>query len=67
MNTTELSNLYLSQQSDITLLQESTDVVWVSIATYLVFFMQAGFAMLELGSVRHNNAQNILLKNFSHS
>ena len=64
MNTTELSNLYLSQQSDITLLQESTDVVWVSIATYLVFFMQAGFAMLELGSVRHKNAQNILLKNF---
>ena len=64
MNTTELSNLYLSQQSDITLLQESTDVVWVSVATYLVFFMQAGFAMLEVGSVRHKNAQNILLKNF---
>lgn len=33
------------------------------ISTYLVFFMQAGFAMLEMGSVRSKNAMNILIKN----
>ena len=30
---------------------------------YLVFFMQAGFAMLSAGSVRAKNAKNIILLN----
>ena len=30
---------------------------------FLIFFMQAGFALLEVGSVREQFAQNILLKN----
>ena len=29
----------------------------------IVFFMQSGFALLESGSVRHKNYQNILIKN----
>jgi Amt family ammonium transporter len=29
----------------------------------MVFFMQAGFAMLEVGSVNKKNTRNILLKN----
>jgi len=29
----------------------------------LVFFMQTGFAMLEVGSVDAKNTRNILLKN----
>lgn len=33
------------------------------ISTFLVMFMQAGFAMLEMGTVRSKNASNILLKN----
>jgi len=33
------------------------------ISAFLVFFMQAGFAMLEMGTVRSKNAQNILIKN----
>jgi len=33
------------------------------VSTFLVMFMQAGFAMLEMGTVRSKNAQNILLKN----
>ena len=32
-------------------------------SAYLVFFMQAGFAMLCAGSVRSKNVMNILLKN----
>lgn len=39
------------------------DEMWHLIAGALVFFMQAGFAMLEAGSVSHKNAINILFKN----
>ena len=44
-------------------LQSSIDLVWISICTYLVFFMQTGFAFLEGGVIRFKNVQNILLKN----
>jgi len=33
------------------------------LASFLVFFMQAGFAMLEMGTIRAKNATNILIKN----
>mmetsp|Transcript_12892 Transcript_12892/g.27205 ORF Transcript_12892/g.27205 Transcript_12892/m.27205 type:complete len:515 (-) Transcript_12892:142-1686(-) len=39
------------------------DILWLLFGTYLVFFMQAGFALLEAGSVRAKNTKNILLKN----
>ncbi|NJR69879.1 MAG: ammonium transporter [Synechococcales cyanobacterium CRU_2_2] len=39
------------------------DNVWVFIATILVVFMNAGFAMLEAGFCRQKNAVNILTKN----
>ena len=34
------------------------------LASYLVFFMQPGFAMVEAGLTRAKNAVNILAKNF---
>ena len=37
--------------------------VWFLIGAALVFFMQAGFAMLEAGFCRAKNAGNILMKN----
>lgn len=42
---------------------KSVDMVWVLIAAFLVFFMQAGFAMVEVGLTRSKNAGNILMKN----
>ena len=39
------------------------DTMWVLIATALVFFMQAGFAMVETGFTRAKNAGNIIMKN----
>jgi ammonium transporter, Amt family len=39
------------------------DTVWVVVATILVVFMNAGFAMLETGLCRQKNAVNILAKN----
>jgi len=65
----------LSQlQSDIQVLQqhvstqkanydESLDTIWMLLACMLVFFMHSGFSLLEAGSVRFKNTQNILAKN----
>jgi Amt family ammonium transporter len=40
------------------------DTLWVMIAAFLVFLMQAGFGMLEAGLVRAKNTCNILMNNF---
>lgn len=40
------------------------DTLWVMIAGSLVFFMNAGFGMLETGFCQAKNAVNILAKNF---
>jgi len=40
------------------------DTVWVLIAAFLVFWMNAGFALVESGLCRSKNAVNILAKNF---
>lgn len=41
----------------------SINTVWTLISAFLVFFMQAGFAMLETGSTRSKGAANIMMKN----
>jgi Amt family ammonium transporter len=42
----------------------AVDTVWVLIAAFLVFWMNAGFALVESGFCRVKNAVNILSKNF---
>lgn len=39
------------------------DTVWTMVAAFLVFWMQAGFAMLEGGLTRAKNIGNIVMKN----
>ncbi len=39
------------------------NTMWVLVAAFLVFFMQAGFALLEAGLTRAKNAGNIVMKN----
>ena len=41
----------------------SVDTIWVLLGAVLVFFMQAGFAMVETGFTRAKNAGNIVMKN----
>jgi len=43
----------------------SMDTMWLLLCTALVFFMQAGFALVEVGSVSLKNTRNILVKNLS--
>lgn len=44
-------------------LQVTIDTVWVLVAGMLVVFMNAGFAMLEVGMCRSKNTVNVLAKN----
>lgn len=44
-------------------LQRNMDFVWTMIAAFMVFLMQAGFAMVEAGFTRAKNAINIMMKN----
>ena len=41
----------------------SVDTIWVLFGAALVFFMQAGFCMVETGFTRAKNAGNIIMKN----
>lgn len=44
-------------------LSNHLDWLWTCIAAFLVFFMQAGFALVEAGFTRAKNVVNILMKN----
>ena len=44
-------------------LYSSVDTIWILLGAALVFFMQAGFAMVETGFTRAKNAGNIIMKN----
>jgi len=52
-----------SNKTAIDLVQAHADYVWTLIAAALVFFMQAGFALVEAGFTRAKNAINIMMKN----
>jgi Amt family ammonium transporter len=43
--------------------QTNLNFVWTLLAAFLVFIMQAGFAMVETGFTRAKNAVNIMMKN----
>ncbi len=42
---------------------EALDMLWMLLGAILVFWMQAGFAMVETGFTRAKNAGNIIMKN----
>ena len=41
-----------------------TNTLWLLMGAMLIFFMQAGFSMMETGYTRAKNASNIVLKSF---
>ncbi len=61
------SPLFAQEQGDTQAINSLTiaiDTLWVMIASFLVFFMNLGFGMVESGLCRAKNAVNILSKNF---
>ncbi len=53
----------MTHESMIRLVSEHTFGIWFLIGAALVFWMQAGFAMVEAGFTRAKNSGNILMKN----
>jgi len=51
-------------KADIDAVQTNANTLWMVAAAALVFIMQAGFAMVELGFSRAKNSINIIMKNF---
>jgi Amt family ammonium transporter len=54
---------FVPLQADPGTIAEGVNTVWVLTVTFLIFFMHAGFAMLEAGQVRAKNVANQLTKN----
>ena len=50
-------------QEGVAATQTAINTMWTLLAAFLVFFMQAGFAMVETGFTRAKNAANIMMKN----
>ena len=57
----ETTNIEMVSES----LQTNMNFLWVAVCAALVFFMQAGFAMLESGMVRSKNSINVIMKNLT--
>jgi len=53
----------LPLQADPAAVANGVNYVWILTVTFLIFFMHAGFAMLEAGQVRSKNVANQLTKN----
>ena len=59
-----ISTLIAGETEDaLAALQNNLNIVWTAVAAFLVFFMQAGFAMVESGFTRAKNTINIMMKN----
>lgn len=43
--------------------QQGTDAVWILVSAGFIFFMTAGFALIESGAVRRKNRSAVLIKN----
>ena len=62
-----ISSAQAAETDTLTVAQllEYQNIAWIIWGGVLVFFMQAGFALLESGSVRAKNAVNVMMKNYT--
>ncbi|WP_089823048.1 ammonium transporter [Halogranum amylolyticum] len=55
----------LPLQVDPSTVANGINYVWILVVSFLIFFMQPGFALLEAGQVRAKNVGNVLMKNMT--
>ena len=58
---TEVQNKALEEA--VSAINGDMGALWITISAVLVFFMQAGFTLVEVGFTRSKNAGNIIMKN----
>ncbi len=56
------STLLAQEETSVAALDD-VNALWTCLAAFLVFFMQAGFALVEAGLTRAKNVCNIIMKN----
>ena len=59
-----ISLLYNNITTTASEVNDDFTILWILISGILVFFMQAGFTLLESGMTQSKNAVNIAMKNF---
>lgn len=59
-----LPHVLFAAEKDSFDIRAGIDTLWVMIAAFMVFIMQAGFGMLEAGLIRTKNTCNVLMNNF---
>lgn len=59
----DLDATIVTLQAELENLKTSIDLFFVLVMGIICFLLQAGFGLLEVGSIREKNAQNIMLKN----
>jgi len=60
----EAAETVMASVTDVETVQTNLDFTWMLLAGFLVFLMQAGFAMLEGGMIRQTGVVNSLAENF---
>ena len=51
------------ESDTLDILRDHGNILWTCLAAFLVFFMQAGFALVEAGFTRAKHVCNIIMKN----
>jgi Amt family ammonium transporter len=59
------SSAFAADEDPVTVLSQSTNLLWVVIGAVLVIFMQAGFALVETGFTQKKNAAEVMSTNFA--
>ena len=59
----QLASLRVELEDKVESLREAVDTTWTLLTAIVIFFMQAGFSMLEAGVVRERAVNDVLLKN----
>ena len=53
----------MNEINEIVDLQRAVNAIWILVSSAMIFFMQAGFSLVESDSVRAKSNSNILIKN----